>query len=351
MTNTWWQDSIPALDETARNAALTRQTVLTKPAGSLGRLETLAVKLAAMQGRAEPDLAHPWISVFAADHGIAAAGVSAYPREVTLQMVANFAAGGAAICVLARHIGARFEVIDVGVAGDTSAWPDVVQAKTVNGTASFLEEPAMSEATVDSALAAGREAVARAVAAGADCFIAGEMGIGNTTSATALACLWLERDPEAMTGAGTGLDDAGIRRKAGVVRNALALHRTMSADPKSALARLGGAEIAAMAGAYVAAAQARLPVIVDGYISSVAALAATRLNPGAAAWFLFGHESAEKAHRDVLAALGGQPVLALGLRLGEGSGAAAAFPVIQAACRLHSRMATFAEAGVSDREA
>lgn len=349
MTILWWHAPVAELNETARLCAASRQQQLTKPAGSLGQLENVAIRLAAMQGREKPALNRPWISVFAADHGLAAAGVSAYPQEVTFQMVANFSHGGAAICVLARHIGAHFEVVDVGVAGDTTGLKGVVQAKTVNGTTNLLDGPAMNADTVNSALAAGREATLRALAADADCFIAGEMGIGNTASASALACHFMDRKAEDMTGAGTGLDSAGIQRKAAIIDQALTLRRADCTTPLATLAALGGCEIAAMAGAYIAAAQAGLPILVDGFISSVAALTAVRLNAGVAHWLLFGHQSAELAHRLVLAELGGMPLLSLGLRLGEGSGAAAAFPLLQTACALHGEMATFAEAGVSDR--
>lgn len=349
MNTVWWQAPVQALCTESQAAASARQQVLTKPAGSLGELEMLAIRLAGMQGKVCPDLAQPWISIFAADHGVAAAGVSAFPPEVTAQMVANFATGGAAICVLARQIKAHFEVVDTGVASDTSQWPSVVQAKVMAGTANFLEQPAMTSAQCESALAAGRAAVQRALAAGADCFIGGEMGIGNTTSASALACVWLKALPGELSGPGTGLDPAGVSRKAFLISVALQKHASRFDSPLAVLATLGGCEIAALAGAYIAAAQAGLPVIVDGFISSVAALVACELNPGVKDWLLFGHQSAEPAHARVLAALGGQPLVRLNLRLGEGSGAATAFPLLQLACALHGQMATFAEAGVSDK--
>lgn len=349
MNNNWWQGPAQALCTQSQAAAAARQQVLTKPAGSLGELEMLAIRLAGMQGKVCPELTQPWISIFAADHGVAAAGVSAFPPEVTAQMVANFATGGAAICVLARQIKARFEVVDTGVMSDTSALPGVVQAKVMAGTANFLETPAMTSAQCEAALAAGRAAVQRALAAGADCFIGGEMGIGNTTSASALACVWLKALPDELSGPGTGLDQAGVSRKAFLISVALQKHAVRLDSPLAVLATLGGCEIAALAGAYIAAAQAGLPVIVDGFISSVAALAACELNPGVKDWLLFGHQSAEPAHASVLAALGGQPLVRLNLRLGEGSGAATAFPLLQLACALHGQMATFAEAGVSDK--
>lgn len=346
----WWLHPARPVQQIAQNAAQERQQTLTKPGGALGNLESLAIRLAGLQGRVCPEIHKPWISIFAADHGIAKAGVSAYPQEVTVQMVANFAAGGAAICVLARQIGASLEVVDAGVAADTSSIPGVIQAKTVSGTHNFLEQPAMLPHSLEQALYAGKAAVQRAITSGADCFIGGEMGIANTTSATALACVWLDADPIALAGPGTGLDAAGVARKAECIRQALLRHRQALTDTWQTLAALGGCEIAALTGAYIAAAQAGLPVLVDGFISTVAALAACRLNPGVRDWLLFGHQSAEPAHRRLLEALKAQPLLSLGLRLGEGSGAAAAFPVLQLACALHGQMATFAQAGVSERD-
>ncbi|HEY9101609.1 nicotinate-nucleotide--dimethylbenzimidazole phosphoribosyltransferase [Chitinimonas sp.] len=351
MQTHWWAQAPYLLDHTAATAAAQRQRILTKPEGALGELERLVIRLAFLQGRERPHLAQPWISVFAADHGIAEAGVSAYPREVTAQMVANFSRGGAAICVLAKQINARFEVVDVGVASDTSALPGVVQAKTVAGTDNFLTQPAMQAETLTAALAAGRAAAQRAKQAGADCFIGGEMGIGNTSSASALAAVWLGEDVADLVGPGTGLNPEAVARKARLLQDALTLHAGRLDDPFQALATLGGCEIAALAGAYIACAQLGLPVLVDGLISSVAALAACRLNPGTADWLLFGHQSAEPAHAKVLKALNGTPMLQLGMRLGEGSGAASAYPILQLACALHAGMATFEQAGVSDRDA
>lgn len=345
----WWCDPVQALDTQAQADAQARQQTLTKPAGSLGVLESIVVKLAGMQGQVCPTLNTPYISIFAADHGIASSGVSAFPQEVTLQMVANFAQGGAAICVLSRQIGAMFEVVDVGVAGDTSAFIGVVQDKTAQGTHSFLSQAAMTDEQLTHALTAGRAAVGRALSAGADAFIGGEMGIGNTTSASALACLWLNASPVDMTGAGTGLDTDGIRHKVMLIEQALDHHHLKRTATWEVLRTFGGFEIAALAGAYIAAAQAGLPVIVDGFICSVAALAASRLQPDVSGWLLFGHVSAEQAHRRVLYALEAEPVLQLQMRLGEGSGAATAWPLLQMACALHGQMATFADAAVSTR--
>jgi len=349
MADAWLHQSAPAPDETAIAAALARQGVLTKPPGALGRLEELAVELAGLQRRERPRLERVRIVVFAADHGVAAEGVSAFPQAVTVEMLRNFARGGAAISVLARSLGATLEVVDVGAAGAVEPLPGVVSRRVANGSANFCRMPAMSEAQLDSALSAGREAVERGLAAGMDLFIGGEMGIANTTVATALAAAALQLDPALVAGAGTGLDAAGIGRKAEVVRRALALHREELEQPLDILRYLGGFEIAALAGAYIAAAQAGVPVLVDGFITTTAALMAVQINPGVRPWLLFSHHSAERGHGRLLAALEAHPLLSLGMRLGEGSGAAVALPLLQLACRLHGEMATFAEAGVSDK--
>ncbi|WP_257386430.1 nicotinate-nucleotide--dimethylbenzimidazole phosphoribosyltransferase [Tahibacter caeni] len=345
----WLEHPVRRPDAAAREAALARQAILTKPAGALGELERLAVTLAALQARTCPRLASVHIAVFAADHGVAAAGVSAYPQAVTGEMVRNFAAGGAAISVLARELGATLDVVHLGTVNDPGALPGVRRDWIAPATANFLEAPAMDAAQFAQALTAGRRSADAAADAGAELFVGGEMGIGNTTAATALACALLDADPLALTGAGTGLDAAGIRHKADVIAQALALHRSHVADAREALRRLGGFEIAALAGAYVAAAQRGVAVLVDGFIASIAALAAVRLNPACRDWLLFAHRSAETGHARVLAALQAQPLLDLGLRLGEGSGAGVAVPLLRLACALHAGMATFAEAGVSDK--
>lgn len=348
MSSLWWQAPAKRLDLVAQQAAETRQQVLTKPLGALGQLETIAIRLAAMQGHVCPQLTRPWISIFAADHGIATEGVSAFPQEVTLQMVANFTTGGAAICVLSQQIGAQFEVVDVGIGADTTLLNNVIQAKTTQGTANFLHQAAMSAESLAVAMAAGQSAVNRALAKQADCFIAGEMGIANTTSASALACAFLQTRASDMAGAGTGISTATIRHKAQLIEQALAHHHAYTLSDLAILQTFGGYEIAALTGAYIAAAQAGLPIIVDGFISSVAALAACRLNPSIRDWLFFGHLSAESAHQRILAALHAQPLLQLGLRLGEGSGAASAYHLLTLACALHGQMATFADAQVSE---
>ncbi|MBN8741969.1 MAG: nicotinate-nucleotide--dimethylbenzimidazole phosphoribosyltransferase [Lysobacterales bacterium 69-70] len=345
----WLEHPARRPDPAARAAALARQALLTKPAGALGELERLAVTLAALQGRTCPTLRQVHIAVFAADHGVAAAGVSAYPQAVTGEMVRNFAAGGAAISVLARELAASLEVVQLGTVNDPGPLPGVRRDWIAPATANFLDAPAMDDTQLARAFAGGRHSVTAAAQAGAELFVGGEMGIGNTTAATALACALLGDDPQALTGAGTGLDAAGMRRKAEIIARALQRHRDHLADPRQALRRLGGFEIAALAGAYIAAAQQGVAVLVDGFIASVAALAAVRLNPACRDWLLFAHRSAETGHARVLAALQAQPLLDLGLRLGEGSGAGVAVPLLRLACALHAGMATFAEAGVSDK--
>ena len=344
----WYRTPAAQLDQTARAAAAERQAQLTKPAGALGRLEDVALQLAAMQGRARPSLDRVQICVFAADHGVANNGVSAFPQAVTAQMVANMVAGGAAISVLARQLGAGLELVDLGTVAPVPKHAAVHSAVIAPGSANLAREPAMTEPQLRRALGEGCDAAGRALAAGAELFIGGEMGIGNTTAAAALACALLELPAAALVGPGTGLDAAGVARKQGVVAQALALHGPYLADPLAALMRLGGFEIAALAGAYCACAQRRLPIVVDGFISSVAALAAIRLCAGAGDWMLLAHASAEPGHRVVVDALDQRPLLDLGMRLGEGSGAAVVIPLLRLACALHAEMATFAEAGVAD---
>lgn len=348
MPDAWLHQSALVPDETAIAAAQARQGMLTKPPGALGRLEELAVELAGLQRCERPRLERVRIVVFAADHGVAAEGVSAFPQAVTVEMIRNFARGGAAISVLARSLGATLEVVDVGAAGTVELLPGVVSRRVADGSANFCRKPAMSVEQRDSALSAGREAVERGLAAGMDLFIGGEMGIANTTVATAVACAILHLDPALVAGAGTGLDAAGIGHKAEVVRRALARHREELEQPLDILRCVGGFEIAALAGAYIAAAQAGVPVLVDGFITTTAALMAVQINPSVRPWLLFSHHSAERGHGRLLAALEAHPLLSMGLRLGEGSGAAMALPLLQLACRLHSEMATFAEAGVSE---
>ncbi len=351
MTQSWWLNPCKSIDAQSVEQAEARQQQLTKPAGSLGRLESVAVQLAGMQGQVKPTLDHLWIAIFAGDHGVVAEGVSAFPQEVTGQMLHNFVNGGAAISVLARQLGASLEVVDLGTINPALNLTGVRHLNIGPGTANFVEAAAMTQTQGELALQAGRDSAQRALAAGAQLFIGGEMGIGNTTAASALACALLDCPVVHLTGPGTGLNTAGVSHKAQVIERALALHNAQRGDTLQTLYNLGGFEIAALVGAYLACAQEGVAVLVDGFICSVAALVAVRLNPQSRPWLLFGHCGAEPGHRHVLEALGAEPLLDLGLRLGEGSGAALAVPLLRLACDLHGQMATFAEAAVADRPA
>ncbi len=346
MTERWWQAPCRALDDSARQVALQRDAQLTKPGGALGRLDTLVPLLAALRGQPRPRVDPVWIGVFAGDHGVAAEGISAFPQSVTGQMLANFIHGGAAISVLARALDATLEVIDLGTAVPVGPLPGVRHLGLGPGTANFAKGPSMTAQTCQQALQAGRESVLRADAAQSALFIGGEMGIGNTTTAAALACALLGCEPGALAGPGTGLDHAGVTRKCAVIERALELHAG-DHDVLGWMRRVGGFELAALTGAYLACAQQGIIALVDGFICSVAALCAVRLNPGCRDWLLFAHRSAEPGHQAVLEALDATPLLDLGLRLGEGSGAALAVPLLRMACALHDGMATFAEAAVS----
>lgn len=348
MNSQWWTQPAAQPNLSRQQAAEARQSCLTKPPGSLGRLESVAIRLAALQGVETPRVERVSIHIFAADHGVAAEGVSAFPQSVTASMLDNFAAGGAAINVLARELGAKLEVVNLGTVGEVAA-SNIRHQIIAPGTTNFCAAEAMTTKQLEQALDAGQQAVERARDHKTDLFIGGEMGIANTTAATALACAVLDTPAEVIAGPGTGLDAQGVRRKVAVVERALALHRPFCHSPWDILQRLGGFEIAALSGAYVHCAQQGLPVLVDGFISSVAALLASRLCPGTEHWFLFAHASAEPGHRRVLQALHAEPLLDLGLRLGEGSGAAVAVPLLRAACALHTGMATFASAGVAEK--
>lgn len=351
MTQSWWLNPCKPIDAQTVEQAQARQQQLTKPAGSLGRLESVAVQLAGIQGQVKPRLDQLWIAIFAGDHGVVAEGVSAFPQEVTGQMLHNFVSGGAAISVLARQLGASLEVVDLGTVTPSLNLPGVRHLNIGPGTANFVEGSAMTPAQGELALQAGRDSVQRAIAAGAQLFIGGEMGIGNTTAASALACALLDCPVVHLAGPGTGLNAAGVSHKAQVIERALALHGAQRGDVLQTLFNLGGFEIAALVGAYLACAQEGVAVLVDGFICSVAALVAVRLNPECRQWLLFGHRGAEPGHRHVLETLNAEPLLDLGLRLGEGSGAALAVPLLRLACDLHGQMATFAEAAVADRPA
>jgi nicotinate-nucleotide--dimethylbenzimidazole phosphoribosyltransferase len=345
----WAYATCPDPSAHHREAARVRQDQLTKPTGALGQLETLAIELAGLQHTERPRAANVPITVFAGDHGIVAQGVSAYPQAVTIAMMANFCAGGAAISVLARELGARLEIVDAGTLAE-APMNGVVSDKPRRGTRDFSLEGALEPAELCFAFDCGKRAVARAAEGKPDLLILGEMGIGNTTSAAAIAAALLKIKAEAIAGRGTGIDAAGRAHKARVIDAALAQHGfAADTSPERVLCAVGGLEIAAISGAIIAAVQQRIPLLIDGFIVSVAALAATRLNPSCRPYLIFSHCSAEQGHRLVLEALDAHPLLDLGLRLGEGSGAAIALPLVRAACALHAGMATFAEAAVPDR--
>ncbi len=348
MDNNWWNSPVQQLDKHSKEEAEERQTQLTKPPGALGRLESIAIRLASMQGKVKPAVNTPSVTIFAADHGVAEMGVSAFPQEVTAEMVRNFSRGGAAISVLANNLGATLEVVNVGTLEPMEPLDGVVDARISSGTKNFTHTSAMDSGELERALEVGKEALERAISQGADIYIGGEMGIANTTSASAVAAALLGESGASVAGAGTGLDSDGVSYKGEVIEQSLELHKNSLGDPMSILQHLGGFEIAALVGAYIKASQSGVPVLVDGFITSVAALAAIRINSGVREWLIFSHRSAEQGHGKVLDAMDADPLLDLGMRLGEGSGAAVTVPLLQQACQLHGEMATFGEAGVSE---
>ena len=343
----WWLDTAKIPSQQAQKVAEARQLQLTKPTGSLSELETVAVQLASLQDTSHPDIQKPWISIFAGDHGVMQENISAYPQAVTRQMLQNFATGGACISVIAKEYNAKLQIIDCGSVGEAYDYVGVVRHCIRAGTANFAQEVAMTEDQCRAALDLGRNSVEDAVAYGASIYVAGEMGIGNTCSASAVACFLLDEDAEQLTGVGTGIRAEQLIHKKKIIDQALALHQDyVGQDAFKALCAVGGLEIAAMTGAYIRCAQLGLPVVIDGFISSVSALLAVRLNPAVRQWMLFGHQSAEYGHRRLLEELQANPLLKLNLCLGEGSGAGAALGLIKLACSLHNNMATFAQAAV-----
>jgi nicotinate-nucleotide--dimethylbenzimidazole phosphoribosyltransferase len=344
--------AVVGLDDAARSQARARQNTLTKPTGALGRLEELSIWLSGVQGTCPPSAPRRVaVVIFAGDHGVAAAGVSAYPAEVTAQMVANFVAGGAAVNVLAAQVGASVRVADLAVAFDLPGVelpPDVVKWRVRRSSGRIDAEDALTIAEAEQAISAGRQLADEAVDGGADLLIPGDMGIGNTTAASAIVGVCAGAEASAVTGRGTGIDDATLARKRDVVAAAMA--RAVTDDAVTLVSSVGGADIAAMAGFLAQAAVRRTPVLLDGVVSGAAALVADRLAPGASAWWAAGHRSAEPAHTVALNDLGLTPLLDLGLRLGEGTGALLAVPLLRAAAASVAVMSTFDEAQVSDRD-
>ena len=340
---------ITPLDRTLEAALRHKLDRKTKPQGSLGQLEQLALQIGLIQQRLDPQINTPTMLVFAADHGLAEAGVSPYPQAVTAQMVLNFLNGGAAINVLCRTHGMRLQVVDAGVNADLPSHPDLLSQPQGRGTANMLQQPAMTLAQAEGAMRAGAAVVRQHQADGCNLIGFGEMGIGNTSAAALLLARLADLPIADCTGRGTGLDDAGLLRKIDILQQVLQRHPDTPSS-LAVLATFGGFEIAMMVGAYLAAAQARMTIIVDGFITSAALLVASRMQPAVLDYCVFSHCSDEFGHALLLRQLGGTPLLRLGMRLGEGSGAATAYPLLQAAVALLNQMASFESAGVSERQ-
>ena len=341
---------ITPLDPQWTARAQERLDSLTKPPGSLGKLEELAAHYVAIREEFFPRLEIKRIVVFAGDHGVVAEGVSAFPQEVTFQMVANFIRGGAAINVLARQAGARVEVVDIGVNHDFEPGLNLIARKVAYGTRNLAQEPAMSREEALRAVWVGVERAQEAVEDGVDVLAAGDMGIGNTTAAAALAAVFTDRPVGAVTGRGTGIDPSRVTHKVAVINRALALNRPTADDPIGALAAVGGLEIAGIAGLVLGAAAARRPLVLDGFIATAGALVAARLVPAVVDYLIAAHRSVEPGHQIILDHLGLKPLVNLNMRLGEGTGAALGINLLEAGWRIYREMATFEEAGVANRD-
>ncbi|WEG15323.1 nicotinate-nucleotide--dimethylbenzimidazole phosphoribosyltransferase [Alkalihalophilus pseudofirmus] len=344
--NTIHPTTIPALNKELGEQVSGYINTLTKPPGSLGRLEELAIQLAEMKNNPFPKVSPAGVLVFAADHGIAAEGVSAFPQEVTEQMVMNFLNGGAAINVFSRQIGAALKVVDIGVAGEIDHDALIVD-KVRNGTRNFLEEDAMTYDEAVEAIAVGRRQAEKLIEEGIESIILGEMGIANTTSSSALLAVLTGKPVKDLVGYGTGITNERLQHKIEVINQSIENRKANAADPIDVLRKLGGLEIAGMTGAMLCAAERRVPIILDGFISTVAALIAVRMAPVCEDYMIVGHQSVEPGHLTAVEALEKKPLVNLGLRLGEGSGAAVAFSIIESACRMLNEMATFESAGIS----
>jgi nicotinate-nucleotide--dimethylbenzimidazole phosphoribosyltransferase len=345
--------TIPALDQTAMQAARERQNKLTKPQGSLGRLEELSIQLAGITGKDIPTIKDKVIIVMAGDHGVVAEGVSAYPQEVTPQMVLNFLQGGAAINVLARQVGARVVVVDMGVANEIGASrggvtpPLLIQRRVASGTMNLAHGPAMTREQAEESIQSGIEIALGEISTGADILGTGDMGIGNTTPSAAIACALMNVAPEKIAGRGTGVDDEGLERKISVIEKSLQVNKPNPKDGLDVLTKVGGFEIGGLAGVMIGAASKNIPVMVDGFISTAAALIAMTIAPQCKDYLIFAHRSKENGHVLMLEWLGVKPLLDLDLRLGEGTGAALGISLAESACKILAEMATFGEAGVS----
>jgi nicotinate-nucleotide--dimethylbenzimidazole phosphoribosyltransferase len=343
----WYHQPAKAIDATWLEKAPQYQNNLTKPPGSLGELEHIAARFSQWQTTLKPAVENIEVIIMAGDHGVAAENVSAFPQAVTGEMIKNFASGGAAISVLSRFIQAELTVVNLGSVNPLPPIPQVLDYRIAAGTQNICLEPAMSQAQLEQALAIGQQMAERAFNKGVQLMIGGEMGIANTTPAACLAARLLAKYPEQVAGPGTGLNGAQVQHKTAVIERALAQHPTH--EPLEVLRCLGGFEIAGLVGLFIGCAQYGIPILIDGYIVTAAALVACKINSSVNAWLIASHCSAEPAHAMFLQALQLTPLLDLAMRLGEGSGAAVAVPIIQAACKLQSEMASFAEAGVSGK--
>lgn len=341
--------SIKPVDKTLKPEIVQHLNSLTKPLGSLGKLENIVLQYCLITGRVTPEIGKKQIVVFAADHGVTSEGISAYPKEVTPQMVQNILNGGAAINVLAQHIGAEVRVVDIGVAASFESAPGLWNRKVKPGTANIAAGPAMTEAEVIQAIETGIEMAANAKQNGVSLLGTGEMGIGNTTPSSALFAALLPCNVEEITGRGTGIDDQKLAHKVDIIKKALAVNKNKLSGPLSTLAALGGFEIAGICGLILGAAAHRIPVVVDGFISSAGALAACKICEAAKDYLFFSHCSAEKGHQTFFELFDAQPILDLDLRLGEGTGAALAMSIIEASVKLYNEMATFDSASVAKK--
>ena len=343
-------NSIKPLDERAMAEARRRQDNLTKPQGALGQLESLSVQVAGIRGDPRPQITHKVIFTLAGDHGVTQKGVSAYPSEVTPQMVYNFLRGGAAINVLARQVGARVIVADLGVASILERHPQLKDKKVALGTRNMAEGPAMSRDEAFRSIEAGMELVEEELTSGIDILGTGDMGIGNTTPSSAITAALTGVDVAAVTGRGTGLDEEGWNRKKKVIQKALEINQPNPKDPIDVLSKVGGFEIGGIVGLILAGARYRIPVVIDGFISGAAALIAASLSPQVKPYLIASHQSAEAGHKKILEQLGLIPLLNLNMRLGEGTGAALGIFLVEASLRILNEMATFTEAGVSEKK-
>lgn len=341
---------IKPLDKEAMAQAQARQDTLTKPPGSLGRLEQLSIQLAGIQGKPLPSIQQKAIVTMAADHGVVAEKVGNWPQDVTAQMVHNFLGGGAGINVIARQVGARVIVVDIGVATELKPHPQLLSRRVAAGTQNMAQGPAMTEEQAVKAIETGIEIVTAEVGKGLDIIGTGDMGIGNTTPSAAICAVMTGKPAEETTGRGTGLTDEQLAHKVKVVKKAIEVNRPNPEKPLDVLAKVGGFEIAGLAGVMLAAAAHRIPVVIDGFISGAAALIATAISPGLKDFLIASHCSAESGHRPLLEYLGLKPLLNLDMRLGEGTGAALGIFLAETAAKVLAGMATFTEAGVSEKE-